>query len=97
MFSMMDPPAGLVPSERPVNASLKSPVRILAVGTVENVSVAELLVNQSRLTKKKVLSRPLYTLGMYTGPPTVKPQFLRRAFGSTWVYGWPAFKNSLRR
>ena len=44
MFSMMDPPAGLVPSVRPVSASLKSPVRILAVGTVEYVSVAELLV-----------------------------------------------------
>ena len=34
MFSAMDPPATLVPSARPVKASLKFPVRISAVGTV---------------------------------------------------------------
>ncbi len=39
MFSIIDPPAGLLPRVRPVSAWLKSPFFMATVGMVTKVSV----------------------------------------------------------
>ena len=55
----------------------KSPVRSASVGKVLgllDVLVPSLFRYCSQEKKKKVLSRPLYSLGIHTGPPKLPPK-----------------------
>ena len=71
-----------MPAWRPVSNALKSPCLKASIGVVlpKPGSTPERNFKKSRFVKKNVLFRPLYTLGMYTGPPMVNPKALLRTF-----------------
>src|SRR5713101_6649895 len=56
------------------NSAEKSPVRSASVGRVVMFDVPTLFRYCSQEKKKKVLSWPLYSLGIHTGPPTLPPK-----------------------
>src|SRR5579883_3017741 len=67
-----------------VNDWLKSPPRSSAVGTVRVLPVrGSIVCVRSYEKKKNVFCRPLYTLGIHTGPPKVPPGSLKCTGGLT--------------
>src|SRR6476659_7433897 len=56
---------------------LRLPSRIACVGNENNRVVLDICRDHSQLLNQKVLFFPLYSLGMYTGPPALAPNSLR--------------------
>src|SRR5712664_1293211 len=68
------PSHGLVAPVGAPSRAEKSPVRSASVGKVVMFDVPTLFRYCSQEKKKKLLSWPLYSLGIHTGPPKLPPK-----------------------